>query len=464
MNVPGHHGAQGADPLLLQTLGAAVFDLDLPPLLPGIDAGLRPNPLDRAQELAAETWGARKTWFLTNGASQGNLAACLVAAMRGGRVLTQRNMHSSLLSGVILAGLRPSFVWPAVDPHLGVAHVITAQAVAEAIEQGPKPDLVFIVSPTYFGAVADVAAIARECHRADVPLVVDEAWGGHFGQHQSLPESALACGADLVVSSTHKLVGSLTQSAMLHLGDGPHAETLEAMVERALTLVESTSASSILKASLDGARRRYAVHGREMLATAVALANDLRAKVNELEDYSIADEHYGRVPGIVANDPLRVVVDVSRSGRSGLELGVLLRSRFQIELEVFTRNAVVAIIGPADDDTAALGRFVRALAELASPGRARDTTEPVGVLYGGTQQMAPRDAVCAPSELIDSDLAVGRISSDTLSAYPPGIPNVIAGEALTAEVVDFLIRVTAQGGFVRGAGDPTLSRLRVVSG
>ncbi|HEX4466628.1 MAG TPA: amino acid decarboxylase [Solirubrobacteraceae bacterium] len=463
LNVPGHHGAAGADPVLLETFGRAVFDLDLPPLMSGVDAGLSPNPLERAEALAAETWGARRTWFLTNGASQGNVTACLVGAMLGGKILAQRNMHSSLLGGVVLAGLTPSFVFPTIDQRLGVAHVVGASAVEEALEQTPGVGLVFIVSPTYFGAVADVAAIAAVCHRAGVPLVVDEAWGGHFGQHPRMPASALSCGADIVVSSTHKLVGSLTQSAMIHLGGGEHAVPLEELIERALPLVESTSASSILKGSLDGARRRFAVHGRELLATAASVADAVREQVDGLERYSVADRDFTELPGVIANDPLRIVVDVSRSGRSGLEIGALLRTRYQLELEVFTHNAVVAIIGPSDADATTGERLVRALDELAVPSAVAPIDVGTSALYGGPSRITPTQALSAPAELVDAESVDGRISSDTLAAYPPGIPNVIAGEELTGGVVEFLRSVAAEGGYVRGAADPTLGRLRVVA-
>ena len=462
LNVPGHQGPAGADPGLLSLLGPSVFELDLPPLMPGIEAGERPTPRERSERLAARAWGARRTWFLTNGSTQGNLIACIVASTLGPDVLVQRNMHSSVLAGVILANLRPAFVLPNIDEHLGVAHVVSAESVAALLDRSAgRPAMAFIVSPTYFGAGADVAAIAAVCHARDVPLVVDEAWAGHFGAHPSLPPSALQCGADLVVSSTHKLVGSLTQSAMLHLGDGPFAARLEPLVERAMTLVESTSASSILVASLDGARRWRAVDGPRELPASLAAAQDLRERIEALDAFSVADRRFTEHPDVAFHDPLRVVIDVSRTGQSGTALRSFLHDAQCIDFEVFTHAAIVAVVGPRRGVHPEVERLIEALRQI--PAAANRTMQPVAtVFYAGEPRLTPREALSADSELVDVQRAAGRVSSDTLSAYPPGIPNVVGGEELTREVLEFLAAVEGQGGFVRGNSSPDRGKLRVV--
>ena len=323
--------------------------------------------------------GARgETWFLTNGSTQGNLIACIVASTLGPDVLVQHNMHSSVLAGVILANLRPAFVLPNIDEHLGVAHVVSAESVAALLDRSAgRPAMAFIVSPTYFGAGADVAAIAAVCHARDVPLVVDEAWAGHFGAHPSLPPSALQCGADLVVSSTHKLVGSLTQSAMLHLGDGPFAARLEPLVERAMTLVESTSASSILVASLDGARRWRAVDGPRELPASLAAAQDLREN-RSARRLQRRRPPLHRAPDVAFHDPLRVVIDVSRTGQSGTALRSFLHDAQCIDFEVFTHAAIVAVVGPRRGVHPEVERLIEALRQI--PAAANRTTQPVATV------------------------------------------------------------------------------------
>src|SRR5438046_5280144 len=218
LHVPGHKGGPGADEGLLRALGERALSLDIPALTWGIDLGGDPTPIERAQRLAAAEWGAARTWFLINGASQGSLAAALAVAHHGEDVVLQRNVHSSTIDALVLSGLRPTFAAPEVDPELGIAHCLSADALERALAATPAAVGAWVVSPTYFGAVADVRALAAVAHRHDVPLIVDEAWGAHLAFHEELPEHALAAGADLVISSTHKIVGSLTQSAMLHLG------------------------------------------------------------------------------------------------------------------------------------------------------------------------------------------------------------------------------------------------------
>ncbi len=257
LHVPGHKGGAAADPELRDLIGPGALTLDIPALTWGIDTGPEPIPFQLAQELAAEAWGARRTWFLVNGASQANHVALLALAHAGERIIAQRNAHSSTIDGCILAGLTPTFVAPEVDPELGIAHTLSPGTLDRALADTTGVVGATVVSPTYFGAVADIAALAGVAHSHGVPLVVDEAWGAHLPFHEDLPADALSLGADLVVSSTHKIVGSLTQSAMIHLGE-TEGRIDEAVVDRCVTLLESTSPSSLLGGSLDAARRQAA--------------------------------------------------------------------------------------------------------------------------------------------------------------------------------------------------------------
>src|SRR2546425_466947 len=176
-HVPGHKGGPGADPALVAAIGKRALALDIPALTPGIDVGPEPTPFQRAQELAAEAWGAGRTWFLINGASQGNHAAALTLAHLGEAIVVQRNAHSSTIDGVILSGLRPTFVAPEIDPELGIAHCLTPEALGAALRDTDGVVGATAVSPTYFGAVADVRGLAEVAHARGVPLVADDAWG-----------------------------------------------------------------------------------------------------------------------------------------------------------------------------------------------------------------------------------------------------------------------------------------------
>src|SRR4051812_18176084 len=281
-HVPGHKGGPGADPALREAFGDRLLQLDLPAGIEGIDVGPDPAhaPFHLAQRLAAEAWGARRSWFLVNGGSGGNHAICLAIAHKGQNVVVQRNVHSSTIDGLVLAGLRPHFVAPEIDAELGIAHCLAPDALDRALGEAPDPIAALTVSPTYFGAVADVAGLAEVAHSHGVPLVVDEAWGAHLHFSDELPNSALQCGADVVLSSTHKIVGSLTQSAILHISE--HEGVDELLVDRAVTLVESTSPNAMLTASLDATRRLAATRGAELLAETLHSLAEVRGQIGEI--------------------------------------------------------------------------------------------------------------------------------------------------------------------------------------
>jgi arginine/lysine/ornithine decarboxylase len=462
LNVPGHNARADAATRLSEYFGHRVLELDLTPLLPGIDSG-DGNPLAAARELAADAWGAEKTWFLTNGASQANRIAALALAQWGDPrhpVLAQRSAHSSFIDGIILSGMSPEWVVPTIDQHHGINHGVSPESFEAALAANPTARGAYIISPSYFGAVADLRAIADIAHRHGIPLIVDGAWGTHFGFHPDVPANPLALGADVLVSSTHKLGGSLTQSAMLHVAPGPFAAELIGIIDRTFMLTQSTSNSSLLLASLDIARSTLAT-GVELISTAIRSGDELRERVRQHPRLAVLSDGFGEFADIVGHDPLHVSIDVSGLGRTGHDVRTTLMTEFHIETEIATDSCVVAIVGPGHPVD--VDRFMAALDALALDTPTAASREHLDLPAAGEARMTPRDAYFAATEVVDADAAVGRISADTLAAYPPGIPNVTPGETITREIIEFLQRTAAQpNGYVRGSISATADRFRVV--
>jgi arginine decarboxylase len=459
--VPGHKGGRGADPAMAELVGEVGLRNDIPSVTEGVDIGPEPTPFQQAQLLAAAAWGAERTWFLVNGASQGNHATCMALAHGGDQVVVQRNVHSSVIDGLVLSGMRPSFVAPELDAELGIAHGLTPQSLAAELDGTPAAVAAMVVSPTYFGACADVAALAEVAHSRGVPLVVDEAWGAHLHFHPALPADALASGADLVTSSTHKIVGSLTQAAMLHLGSGERIDP--AVVDRCVSLVETTSPSGLLSGSLDAARRQAYVHGAELLGETLEAVIATRAEIEKIPGLTVLDESMVGRPGIAGWDPLRLAIDVRGTGSTGYRLAKAAFYESGLDLELYSENVVVAIFGLGEPAVPAGERLVaglrRAVGELEGEGAPDEKLAPPPPW--GELAMTPRQAFLGPQEVIPFDDAAGRVAAEGLAAYPPGIPNVLPGERLTGETLAYIRESVAHGGYVRGGSDRELRTLRV---
>jgi len=473
--VPGHGAnAEGLSEGQAEYFGERILSLDVTPLLPGIDLGDE-SPRAEAMRLAADAWGARRTWFVTGGSSQANRMAALAVRDLGPDVVMQRSAHSSFVDGIILAGLNPSFVVPSIDAERGIHHGVTPQSVREAIEAHPgTPTAVYIVSPSYFGAVADVRGIAEVVHEAGAALIVDCAWGAHFGFHPELPESPTRLGADIAIMSTHKLTGSLTQSAVLHLGDTELADVLEPQLERSFATTSSTSESSILLASIDLARRDLVQRG-DVIDASVRHVLAARERFRRDGRFPIVSDGFGAYDDIVAVDPFRIPLDITATGLDGPTVRSRLMAEYDIHPEMATATCIVAVIGLGKSPD--LERLLDALADLAERERGREqgrsavavegVESPVAPLpelpAAGAMRTTPRKAYFGKSEIVPAADAVGRVSVDSLAAYPPGIPNVLPGEEITAEVVDFLQAVAvSRGGHVRGAVDPRVATFRVL--
>ncbi len=471
-HVPGHKGSV-ADRALLDSIGASAILHDIPAGIEGIDIGPQPTPFEQAQRLAAEAWGARRSWFLVNGASGGNHAICMAlahirdeSAAVGGteqRVVVQRNVHSSTVDGLVLSGLQPSFVQPELDPELGIAHCVIPDALERALAAEPEAVAALVVSPTYFGAVADIPGLAEVCHARGVPLIVDEAWGSHLYFHPDLPPGALRGGADVVLSSTHKIVGSLTQSAILHLGEGDLVD--EGVVDRSVTLVESTSPSALLTASLDATRRLAATRGEELLDETLRVLAAAREKIRAIPGLDVLDDRLAEHPSVAGWDPLRLAIDVRGTGATGHRIALVMLSRHDVNLELFSENVVEAVFGLGERAAPAAERLVEALRHAveevrdADPAARKAFAEPPP---WGPLELSPREAFLGAQRIVPFAEAEGLIAAESLAAYPPGVPNVLPGERLTAATLAYIADSLAHGGQVRGASDRSLQTVRVV--
>jgi lysine decarboxylase len=353
----------------------------------------------------------------------------------------------------------------AFDPELGVAHAMTPEALTAALDANPEVAGVLVVSPTYFGATADVRALATIAHRRTVPLIVDEAWGAHFAFHPRMPADALSSGADIVIHGTHKTIGSLTQSAMLHLGRNGSRFIDSSLLERSLGLVRSTSPSSLLIGSLDAARSHAATDGRQLLNEALHEVELVRKAVREIEGLDVLDEQIARRPGVHEFDPFRIVL---RTGRlCARELARHLHELADIHLELVTDRLIVVHFGLGEPLYERGMRLVEVLAEAvrATGPEHRTSRDPVldlPIPEAGPLAMSPRAAFFAPHDQVPLAQAAGRISAETVVAYPPGIASVVPGERLTPDLIAGIQALLKRGAVLRGTFDGSLEELRVV--
>ena len=461
-HVPGHKGGPGADPGVRKAIGNDGLAADVPQDIHGIDLGPAPTPYVRAEKLAAEAFGAARTFFLTNGATQGNHALCMALAPLGTRIVAQRNSHGSLVDGLVLSGGIPSFVAPEYDGELGITHCVTPAALEAALAAAPDAQAAFIVSPTYYGMAADVAGCVEVAHRAGVPLVVDQAWGPHFGFHDALPPTALSQGADAMLTSTHKIAGSLTQSAMLHIGHSGRVDA--AAVGRTLRLLRSTSPSSLLLASLDGARRQLVLHGEQLLYETLEAIGVARAKLETIDGIALVDATVVGRMGIAGYDPLRIVLDVRGTGRTGYEIADALRRSYDVHAELPMQATIVFVVG-LGETAASLRRLAGDIDEvvlrLSEPG-ATVPIVPPPASRGYEVVVSPRDAFLGAAELVAVDDAIGRISCESIASYPPGVPALLPGERVSAETIAYLRELAASGARLHGASDADFKTMHVL--
>jgi arginine/lysine/ornithine decarboxylase len=456
---PGHKKGTGINSLLRDWWGKAIFQADLPEL-PELDNLFAPQGvIEQAQNLAAECFGAEQTWFLVNGSTCGIMAAILAVCGEADKIILPRNIHQSAIAGLILAGAIPLLIDPEYDPIADMIYSITPTTLENTLQQHPDTKAVMILHPSYQGICGNLEAIAEITHRYDLPLIVDEAHGAHFAFHPDLPSSALSKGADLTIQSTHKVLGAMTQASMLHLQGNRIAPQ---KISQALQLVESTSPSYLLLASLDAARQQMALQGKQLMTQTLQLAAMARTKLAAIPYISVLE--FEPKPGFSDLDLTRLTINLAQLGITGYEADAILHEQLGVTCELPSLNHLTFIISLGNTE-ADIERLIQGCTTLAQSGSSSHSfSSPWSLSLPISHPcLSPRQAFFAAKESIPLTESGDRLCGELICPYPPGIPILMPGEMITTKAINYLQQVLNSGGVITGCSDPTLQNILVIS-
>jgi lysine decarboxylase len=444
MSVPGHK--QRHDLTGDVTAGDA-------PLYGGVDTIKHADELlADAERRAAGLWGADWCRFSVAGSTHGNQALALAAGEPGRPVVVTRALHRSLLLGLVLAGLDPVWVLPAVDPATGLPGPVPVSAVRGALARHPDACAVFLGDPSYVGTTGDLAGHAAAAHGAGVPLLVDAAWAAHLGFHPGLPPHALAAGADAMVTSAHKVLPAYTQGALVLARTG---RLDPARLDRAFEATHTTSPAGAIMASIDAARALLARDGEELCGRLLRVVAAAKDRLRQVPGLDVLDG-----PGV---EPAKLVVLLAGTGAHGIAVeNDLIAAGMPVEMA--DRDTIIPIVTLADDEAAA-ARFTAALAGIIEAHRGPPRRPVPAASWTVIPEMAmpPRQAFFCRNETRSAAQAVGRVSGELVAPYPPGVPVLAPGEVITAAALDALRAAQADGGRIAYAADPSLATFQVIA-
>lgn len=457
-DVPGHKHGVGLSELA-GYVGKKVLEIDVNSM-ECLDNICNPiGVIKEAEELAARAYGAEKAFFLVNGTTSGVQAMIMAACRPGEKIILPRNAHKSAIAGMILSGAVPIYIQPEINEELGIAMGMTVESVLRTMEEHPDAKAVFVIHPTYYGAVSDLAAIVEAAHGYGMAVLADEAHGAHFNFHPDLPASAMELGADASASSTHKTGGSLTQSSLLLMRSGILDPSY---MKTTLNLTQTTSASYLLMTSIDVARKQLATRGKDILGRLLEIVRDAKAQLNEIDGlYAFGSELVGS-PGVFDFDDTKLGVNVRELGLSGYDAEKLLRKEYNIQVELADMYNILAITAVGDTEEL-IGSLVAAIKDLAKHHRNGDVREITrGMLTNPEIVVSPRDAYYSSKKPVKLEESIGCVSGESIMAYPPGIPLVTPGEMITREIVEYAKMLKAEKCMLQGTQDPYVDTILVL--
>jgi len=432
-DVPGHKlGRIESD--FRDYIGKEIYMLDSNAPI-GLDHLSRPTGVIReAEKLMAEACIADKAYFLTNGTTVGIMAMIMATCKAQEKIILPRNVHKSVISGLILSGAMPIFIKPDIDPDLGIANGVSYESVQKAIDEHPDAKAIFLINPTYFGVTSDIERITKLAHDNHMLVLVDEAHGAQFYFNERMPLTAMEASADICASSFHKTAGSFTQSSVI-LTKGKRIDHVR--LRSTINMLQSTSPSGLLLASIDVARKTMYFEGPKKIDQLLNMAEKARNELKAIPGIKVMDKEYVLNKGGFDFDETKIVVKVSDLGVSGFEVYQLLRKKYNIQLELAESHLILCVlsIGTIQDD---LDQLIEAFKKLSKKYyKIRNKLPKIKFEYDFPETYTrPRSAYHAPKISVPLDEAYDEISAESIMIYPPGIPFLIPGEVITQEVID----------------------------
>jgi arginine decarboxylase len=459
-HIPGHKKGVGMDPEFRSFIGDNALSIDLINISPLDDLHQPTGVIQEAQKLAADAFHADYTFFSVQGTSGAIMTMIMSICSEGDKIIIPRNIHKSVMSAIIFAGVKPIFISPVRDANLGIDHGVTTRSVKRALDKHPDAKAVLVINPTYYGVSADLREIVELVHSFNIPVLVDEAHGVLVHFHDKLPVSAMQAGADMAATSVHKLGGSLTQSSVLNIR-GPRVNPKR--VQTIISMLTTTSTSYILLASLDTSRRHLALNGYRMAEEAIRLAEFTRKSVNDIPGLYCFGEDILGTEAAFDYDPTKVTIHVRHLGITGYDAENWLRDRYNIEVELSDMYNILCLITPGDSqDTVDI--LITALRELAAENyEVRNANELIVKIPEIPQlSLPPRDAFYGETETILFEQSAGRIIAEFIYVYPPGIPILLPGEVISQENIDYIMDHVKVGLPVKGPEDRDVRYVKVI--
>ena len=432
-DVPGHHqGNIKTD--FDKIFPHAVYERDIN-CARGLDNLLHPTGcIKEAEELFAKACGAKKARFLINGSTSGILIMLMSTLKAYQKILLPRNVHKSVINGLILSGAVPVFLMPEIDEETEIVNQPTYKDWKKAIDQNPDARAIFVINPTYFGATGDLKRIVSYAHSKGIVVLCDEAHGAHLYFSNKLPISAMAAGADMSTLSVHKTGGSLTQSSVLLINTD---RVSDYELNKAYNLLNSTSPSSLLLASLDGARKYLVFHGSEKICHSVKLAKAAIDEINQIPGFKAHGKDYFVKHEAYDFDRTKVVLEIENLSINGFDLYKILKDEYFIQAELAETYVILLLftIGTRAKD---VDKLVAALKKISSNYYVDNVVYPQHHFQNHIPELVirPREAFHSELKIVSLDDALNCISKEMIMTYPPGIPLIIPGERFSREIID----------------------------